>query len=165
MATAPDDPFHLRRFIDAQAPVIDTVRHELDAGRKRTHWMWFVFPQLAGLGRSAMATHYGLSGEDEARAYLAHPVLGPRLVDAVRRLLALPGHLSAHEVMGSPDDLKLHACLTLFARACPHEPVFAQGLSRFFGGRPHPGTTQLLAGAGRGRRRRPPPGRLRSRPR
>ena len=101
----------LERFVDAQAPVIDAVRAELIAGRKRSHWMWFVFPQLRGLGRSEMARHYGLADLAEARAYWRHPLLGPRLADCVQWLLALPEGCSAHHVFGSPDDLKLRSCL------------------------------------------------------
>ena len=138
-----DDPFDLQRFVAAQAPVLDAVRAELAAGRKRSHWMWFVFPQLRGLGSSTMAQHYGMASLDEARAYLAHPVLGPRLRECCALLLAVPGR-SAHEILGSPDDLKFRSCLTLFAAAAPQEPVFAQALRRFYGGEPDPRTLALL---------------------
>jgi uncharacterized protein (DUF1810 family) len=138
-------PHDLARFVDAQAPVWDTVREELRTGRKRTHWMWFVFPQLRGLGSSAMARHYGIASLDEARAYLAHPLLGPRLRECCALLLAVPQR-SAHEILGSPDDLKLRSCLTLFLRAAPDEPVLRAALARFHEDRPDPRTQALLAG-------------------
>lgn len=138
------DPFDLARFVAAQEPVIATVLAELRAGRKRSHWMWFVFPQLRGLGHSAMATRYGIASLAEARAYLAHPVLGTRLRDGTALVIAAPG--SARDILGSPDDLKLHACATLFAAADPAEPVFAAALGRFFGGQPHAATQRMLAG-------------------
>lgn len=128
-----DDVFDLQRFVDAQAPVIDTVREELRAGRKRTHWMWFVFPQLAGLGTSPMAQRYAIGSIEEARAYLAHPVLGERLRECCRILLE--GESSdIHAVLGSPDDMKFRSCLTLFRQAAPREAVFSQCLARFHGG-------------------------------
>src|SRR5512139_248609 len=102
-----DDPFLLQRFVDAQAPVIERVRAELAAGRKTSHWMWFVFPQLRGLGRSTMAVHYGIASLDEARAYLSHPVLGARLLECVNLVQGQRGR-SAHEIFGAPDDRKLH---------------------------------------------------------
>jgi uncharacterized protein (DUF1810 family) len=140
------DPFDLQRFVDAQAPVMEAVRAELRAGRKRTHWMWFVFPQLRGLGSSSMARHYGISSLEEARAYLAHPVLGPRLRECCALLLAVPGR-SAHEILGSPDDLKFRSCLSLFSLAAPDETVFGQALQRFYGGAADP-RTLALCGAG-----------------
>jgi uncharacterized protein (DUF1810 family) len=140
------DPFDLQRFVDAQAPVMEAVRAELRAGRKRTHWMWFVFPQLRGLGSSSMARHYGISSLEEARAYLAHPVLGPRLRECCALLLAVPGR-SAHEILGSPDDLKFRSCLSLFSLAAPDETVFGQALQRFYGGVADP-RTLALCGAG-----------------
>src|SRR6476469_5112975 len=105
------DPFDLERFVAAQAPVWHDVQSELQAGRKQTHWMWFVFPQLAMLGRSSMARHYGLSGLDEAKAYLAHPVLGPRLVECCRQLLQLQGR-DPVAICGTTDAMKLRSCLT-----------------------------------------------------
>jgi len=124
----------LERFVQAQAPVYRQVLAELKAGRKRTHWMWFVFPQLAGLGHSAMAQRYAIASLQEARAYLAHPVLGARLRECSALVLAAP-HSDAHAIFGSPDDLKLHSCMTLFQRATPDEPVFGQCLAKFFAGR------------------------------
>src|SRR5688572_32370107 len=108
-----DDPFDLQRFVDAQTPVYDRVLTELREGRKRSHWMWFVFPQIAGLGSSPMAQRYAIASADEAAAYLAHPVLGPRLVAIAEAALAAPG--SARALFGSPDDLKLRSSATLFA--------------------------------------------------
>lgn len=140
---APDDPFDLQRFMAAQAPVFEAVLRELRDGRKTSHWMWFVFPQIAGLGFSAMALRYALVSPDEARAYLDHPVLGPRLRQCVATLLDVPGR-SAHEIFGSPDDMKLRSSLTLFAAAAPDEPLFAQALERFFDGVPDPATLGRL---------------------
>ena len=135
----------LGRFVVAQAPHIEAVKAELAAGRKRTHWMWFVFPQLRGLGHSQMAWHYGLQSAAEARDYLAHPVLGPRLRECVELVLAVPGR-SAHEIFGSPDDLKLRSCLTLFRAIDDAQSVFGRALDGFFDGQPDSKTLQLLAG-------------------
>ena len=132
----PGDPFDLERFVTAQAPVWDQVRAELRAGRKTSHWMWFVFPQLATLGRSSMARHYGLSGMGEARAYLAHPVLGERLRSCCAMLLRLDGH-DAEAIFGSVDAMKLRSCLTLFATASD-EPIFRDCLQAYFGGEGDP---------------------------
>jgi len=126
--------FDLERFIDAQAPVIGRVRDELRAGTKRMHWMWFVFPQIAGLGHSAMAQHYAIASLDEAKAYAAHPVLGARLRDCTALVLAVEDK-TAHAIFATPDDLKFHSCMTLFARAAPDEPLFRRALERFFSGR------------------------------
>jgi uncharacterized protein (DUF1810 family) len=136
----------LARFVEAQQPVMDDVRAELAAGRKRTHWMWFVFPQLRGLGRSAMARHFGIASRDEAVAYLAHPVLGARLRECVELVLAVQGR-TAHEIFGSPDDLKLRSCLTLFRALDGDDSVFGRALAKYFGGEPDPMTLQLLAAA------------------
>ena len=144
-STQPGDR-SLRRFVDAQAPVYDQARAELAAGRKRTHWMWFVFPQLKGLGRSGMATHYGLADAAEAAAYLADATLGPRLVDCTRLVLAVHGQ-SALQILGSPDDLKFRSCMTLFEVTATAEPVgsvFAEALERFFEGRRDDRTLALL---------------------
>jgi len=126
------DPFDLQRFLDAQAPVIDTVRTELRHGRKQTHWMWFVFPQIAGLGFSAMARRYALHSLDEAIAYDTHPVLGARLRECTSLVLAVYGR-SINEIFGAPDDLKFHSCMTLFARAAPDAPEFCAALDTYFG--------------------------------
>ena len=136
----------LARFVEAQQSVMDDVRAELAAGRKRTHWMWFVFPQLRGLGHSAMARHFGIASRDEAAAYLAHPVLGPRLRECVDLVLAVQGR-TAHEIFGSPDDLKLRSCLTLFREIDGEAGPFGRALARYYDGRPDPMTLQLLAGA------------------
>ncbi|HXC53744.1 MAG TPA: DUF1810 domain-containing protein [Rhizomicrobium sp.] len=127
------DPFQLSRFVDAQAPVFDRVLAELRAGHKQSHWMWFVFPQLAGLGRSAMAQRYAISSLDEARAYLAHPVLGPRLRACTRLVLAVQGR-SAQAIFGAPDDLKFRSSLTLFAAGAPDETLFSAALDKYFAG-------------------------------
>ncbi len=127
------DEYDLDRFVTAQEPVLAQVRQELEAGRKRSHWMWFVFPQLAGLGHSAMARQYAISSLAEARAYLEHPVLGPRLIGLTKLVNQVNGR-SIHEIFGSPDDLKFHSSMTLFAQARPDEPVFREALDKYFGG-------------------------------
>ena len=118
--------------MSAQAPVIDQVRRELAAGVKRSHWMWFVFPQLRGLGRSATAQRYGLVDLHEARAYLRHPLLGPRLIGCTGLVNAI-GRSSAAQIFGAPDDLKFHSSMTLFAATGDAPPCFSQALQRFFG--------------------------------
>jgi len=133
----------LQRFLDAQAPVYATVCAELRAGRKQSHWMWFIFPQLRGLGRSAMAQHYGLVDRAEALAYHRHPVLGARLRACLQLLLAHADR-SAVEILGEIDALKLCSCATLFAAVAPEEPLYAQVLQRFCGGRPDARTLALL---------------------
>ena len=137
------DPFDLQRFVDAQRDSYDTALAELRAGAKRSHWMWFVFPQVAGLGRSATAQHFAISGADEARAYLAHPVLGPRLVECTQALLDLDGG-DAVAVLGSVDAQKLRSSMTLFALAAPEEPVFREVLDHYFGGELDEATTSRL---------------------
>ncbi|GAB2589056.1 DUF1810 domain-containing protein [Ramlibacter solisilvae] len=138
-----DDPFDLQRFVAAQDPLFDGVQDELRQGRKRTHWMWFVFPQLAALGASPTAKHYGIASLDEARAYLAHPVLGPRLRACCELLLQLEGR-TAHQVFGYPDELKLRSCLTLFDRAAGGAPLFARCLDKYYAGQPDAATLQLV---------------------
>jgi diguanylate cyclase (GGDEF)-like protein len=137
------DPFDLERFVEAQADVYVDAVIELRRGRKRSHWMWFVFPQLRALGRSATAQHFGLASIDEARAYWAHPLLGPRLKACTQRVLALEGR-TALMVFGMPDALKFCSSMTLFERAAPHEPVFAQALDKFYAGRRDAQTLALL---------------------
>ena len=127
------DPFGLSRFVAAQEGVYDAALAEIRAGRKRTHWMWFVFPQLGGLGSSPMAQRFAISGAAEARAYLAHPILGPRLNECCEALLRVSAG-SASEIFGSPDDLKLRSCATLFASVSGGGSVFERVLSRFFDG-------------------------------
>ena len=134
----------LERFVEAQAPVYESVRAELRAGRKRSHWMWFVFPQLRGLGDSSTADYYGIASADEARAYVTHPVLGARLRECVDLLLAVEGR-TAHEIFGSPDDLKLRSSLTLFANVAGNETRFDRALKEFFGGEPDQLTIDRLS--------------------
>ena len=129
----------LERFVEAQAPVYAAVLRELGAGRKTSHWMWFVFPQLRSLGRSATAKFYGLEGREEASAYWQHPLLGARLGECTRLVLATAGR-TAHEIFGSPDDLKLRSCMTLFDVVAPAEPAFRAVLDRFYGGEADPMT-------------------------
>ena len=139
------EPWNLQRFLEAQHGVFGRALDELRAGRKRSHWMWFVFPQLAGLGSSAMAERYGIAGLEEARSYLAHPLLGARLVVAAEALLALRGR-SAREILGTPDDLKLRSSMTLFA-AVPDAPaVFDQVLGQYYRGEQDPLTCARLGG-------------------
>jgi uncharacterized protein (DUF1810 family) len=140
------DPFNLDRFVSAQGDVYPEALEELRAGRKRSHWMWFVFPQLKGLGRSPTALHYGIASLDEARAYLAHPVLGPRLVEATRAVLGVEGR-SLNAIVGSPDDLKFRSSMTLFAAAAGEAgDLYRNALDRYCGGKPDPVTLGLLAG-------------------
>ena len=133
----------LDRFVVAQGPVYAAVLHELAAGRKTSHWMWFVFPQLKALGRSATAKHYGLADRDEAARYRRHPLLGPRLLECTRLVLATEGR-SAHEIFGSPDELKLRSCMTLFDAVAPEEPAFRTVLDRFYRGEADPLTRAEL---------------------
>jgi uncharacterized protein (DUF1810 family) len=139
-----DDPFELERFVTAQDPVFETVLAELRAGRKRKHRMWFVFPQLTGLGKSPTARFYGISSINEARAYLAHPVLGPRL-DLCTRIVLASESVSLHAIFGTPDDLKFRSCMTLFSRAAddPDNP-FRHALNRWCGGQPDDQTLMLI---------------------
>jgi uncharacterized protein (DUF1810 family) len=139
-----DDPFDLRRFVEAQdGGVYERALAELRAGRKQTHWMWFIFPQLAGLGASAMAERYAIGSLEEARAYLAHPVLGPRLAACVAAVNAVEGR-TARELMGGPDDLKLRSSLTLFARAAADAGPFRAALGKYYGGVEDAATVGLL---------------------
>jgi uncharacterized protein (DUF1810 family) len=132
----------LERFVLAQEPVMAEVLRELHEGRKRTHWMWFVFPQLAGLGRSPTAQAFAIASLDEARAYLEHPILGPRLRDCTK--LATGADVSVGELFGSPDDVKFRSCMTLFAQATDDNRVFLDALTKFFGGVGDPQTLRLL---------------------
>ena len=138
-----EDPHDLQRFVDAQAPIYDTVRAELRQGRKRSHWMWFIFPQIAGLGRSATSMRYAISSLAEAEAYLNHPVLGPRLRECTRLVMLVEGR-SAHEILGSPDDMKFHSCLTLFAKAASEDSLFRDALEKYFDGAEDPMTLERL---------------------
>jgi uncharacterized protein (DUF1810 family) len=133
----------LKRFVEAQDAVYESVRRELRAGRKATHWMWFVFPQLRGLGRSATAEYYGIGSTAEALAYLDHPVLGARLRECVALVLGAK-ESTAHRIFGSPDDLKFRSSMTLFAAVAPSEPLFRQALEKYYGGEPDPLTAARL---------------------
>jgi uncharacterized protein (DUF1810 family) len=128
------DPYDLERFVSAQRQTFEQALAELNAGQKRSHWMWFIFPQLAGLGQSEMAWRYGISNLGEARAYWQHDVLGPRLRDCMQAVLPHAGR-GVRQIFGTPDDLKLCSCLTLFKEAAPDEPVFQKMLDAFFGGK------------------------------
>jgi uncharacterized protein (DUF1810 family) len=125
--------FDLQRFVDAQTPVYEEVVDELRAGRKQTHWMWFVFPQIAGLGFSSTAKFFAIASLDEAVAYLQHPVLGPRLRECTELVLRVEGR-SAHDIFGSPDDMKFRSCMTLFAHATNDNGIFVEALKKYFGG-------------------------------
>jgi uncharacterized protein (DUF1810 family) len=138
------DPFHLQRFLDAQAPVYAQALEELRAGEKRTHWCWFVLPQIQGLGRSEMAARYAVSSLDEARAYLAHPVLGPRLRETIDAINAHTG-TPAERILGHVDALKFHSCVTLFAQAAEPDSPFHRALAAFFAGAPDRLTLDELA--------------------
>jgi uncharacterized protein (DUF1810 family) len=135
-------PFDLDRFVAAQDPVYARVRAELAAGAKTSHWMWFVFPQLRGLGRSATAEHFGIENRAEAEAYLRHPVLGERLRECTRLALAVRGR-DATGIFGTPDDMKFHSSMTLFAEVTD-DPLFAEALARYFSGLRDGRTLQLL---------------------
>jgi uncharacterized protein (DUF1810 family) len=140
-----DDPYDLGRFVAAQdaGGTYDRATAELRSGRKTSHWMWFIFPQIAGLGQSPTSRTYAISSPDEARAYLAHPVLGPRLLECARIVASLPG-TSAESVFGGIDAIKLRSSMSLFLRAAPAEPVFREVLDRFFAGQLDPATLDRL---------------------
>lgn len=137
------DPFDLERFVRAQDPVFRAVQGELARGRKQTHWMWFVFPQVAGLGLSAMSQRYAIGSRAEAEAYLAHPLLGPRLIECTRLVLAVEGR-TIHAILGAPDDAKFRSSMTLFG-AVSAEPVFGEALDRYFAGQRDNATLEILA--------------------
>ena len=139
-----DDPYNLERFVDAQNPVFEDVLSELRAGRKESHWMWFVFPQLVGLGNSQTARHYAISRLAEAEAYLQHAILGARLRECTALVVSVDGK-SAEEIFGFPDFLKFRSCMTLFARAAPDDKLFVGALEEFFDGEPDSVTVQRLA--------------------
>ena len=145
--TAAADRFDLERFVKAQARVYAHVVAELRGGRKRSHWMWFIFPQLRGLGVSPTAQFYGIGSAEEARAYLVHPVLGPRLIECTETVLGVPG-TTLHEIFGSPDALKFRSCMTLFARIAPERDVFRRALEKYCGEQEDDRTVALLAGVG-----------------
>jgi len=138
-----DDPYNLQRFVDAQAPVIEQVWEELRRGRKTSHWMWFVFPQLKGLGHSWMAAKYAISSLAEADAYLRHSILGPRLIKCTRLVNSVDGR-SVHQIFGSPDDMKFRSSMTLFGQVAGANEVFSDALERYFHAQPDPATISLL---------------------
>jgi uncharacterized protein (DUF1810 family) len=137
------DPFNLERFVDVQAAVYERVRRELKAGRKESHWMWFIFPQIAGLGQSAMSIRFAIGSLDEANAYLAHPVLGPRLRTCARLALDAEGR-TARDIFGSIDEMKFRSSMTLFAHAASGDDVFQRCLDKYFAGEPDPATLARL---------------------
>src|SRR6266487_3135568 len=138
-----DDRFHLQRFVDAQQPVYETVLSELRDGRKRSHWMWFIFPQISGLGHSVTSQTFALSSLAEATAYLAHPKLGPRLRECAALVAGIEGR-SVDEIFDYPDDLKFHSSMILYSYAAHREPVFTACLEKYFGGQRDPRTLARL---------------------
>ncbi len=128
-----NDPYHLQRFVDAQNSVFDQVCSELRQGQKRGHWIWFIFPQIQGLGHSQMASQYAISSREEATAYLQHPILGPRLRECTRLVNLIEGR-SIGEIFGYPDDLKFRSSMTLFAHVTSENQVFTEALDKYFGG-------------------------------
>lgn len=148
MASA-DDPYDLDRFVRAQEPDYGRALSEIRAGRKRSHWMWYVFPQFVGLGSSPTSQLYAIKSVAEAEAYLRHPVLGPRLVECSEVVLGTEGR-SAHDIFGTPDDLKLRSCATLFARGSAPGSVFHRLLGKFFRGEPDEQTPRLMTAAAGG---------------
>jgi uncharacterized protein (DUF1810 family) len=143
------DPHDLKRFVQAQAGSYPRALSEIENGRKESHWMWYIFPQFQGLGHSETARRYSIRSVAEAVAYMEHPILGPRLRECFEALLALEGR-SAHEIFGSPDDLKLNSCATLFAHVSEPGSVFGSVLDRYFDGAPDDKTLKLMAAAGDG---------------
>jgi len=138
-----ENKYDLTRFVDAQASSYEQALAEIRNGRKQTHWMWYIFPQLAGLGFSQMAQYYGIADLVEAKAYVAHPILGGRLIEISQALLGVEGK-TAHQIMGSPDDLKLKSSMTLFSLVDPTEPVFQQVLTKYYQGEADRKTLTLL---------------------
>jgi uncharacterized protein (DUF1810 family) len=146
MPSAPSDPYDLQRFVTAQDPVYHRVCDELRAGAKRSHWMWFIFPQIAGLGHSTMAQKYAIASRDEAVAYLRHSVLGPRLRECTELVLAVQDR-SIHAILGSPDDVKFCSSMTLFAAVIEDNAVFRDAIARYYAGRVDQKTLDILRGA------------------
>lgn len=138
-----DDPHNLQRFVDAQSPVYEHVCSELREGRKTSHWMWFIFPQIKGLGHSQLASRFAISSLEEAEAYLKHPILGSRLRECARLVNLVEGR-SIDEIFGYPDDLKFRSSMTLFARATPDNQVFSEALRKYFGAEPDRSTLERL---------------------
>jgi uncharacterized protein (DUF1810 family) len=143
MSSDGSDPFDLKRFVRAQESDYNRALEEIAGGRKRSHWMWYIFPQFAGLGLSPTSRHYAIGSLDEAGAYLAHPILGPRLIECAEATLAVKGR-SAHDIFGSPDDMKLRSSVTLFALVSPEHSVFHRVLEKYFGGRRDERTLDLV---------------------
>ncbi|AGB31768.1 hypothetical protein C488_14947 [Natrinema pellirubrum DSM 15624] len=141
--TGSDDPYDLQRFVEAQNPVIEDVKEELQSGRKRTHWMWYVFPQMEGLGRSQMAQRYAISSQDEAEAYLSHSTLGPRLRECTAIVNSVERR-SANDIFGLPDDLKFRSSMTLFETVADDPDVFRTALERYYSGERDSKTLELL---------------------
>ena len=139
-----DDPYNLRRFVEAQDPVLEEVKEELRSGHKRTHWMWYVFPQMEGLGRSQMAQRYAIPSREEAEAYLSHPTLGPRLRNCTELVNRVEGH-SANDIFGSPDDSKFRSSMTLFDAVADDPTPFRTALKRYYENEPDPKTLELLS--------------------
>ncbi|MBV9066952.1 MAG: DUF1810 domain-containing protein [Methylobacteriaceae bacterium] len=137
------DPYHLQRFVRAQEVNFESAREELRRGRKTTHWIWYVYPQVEGLGRSSTSQHFAIKSRQEALAYLAHPVLGPRLKECTGIVNALDG-LSANQIFGSPDDMKFRSSMTLFHTVSPDIAVFKDALEKYFGGELDPRTLEIM---------------------
>lgn len=137
------DPFNLERFVSAQQGVYERALAELRRGEKESHWMWFIFPQIRGLGSSSTARHYAIQGRDEAVAYLKHPILGPRLIECCNALLRIEGK-SASEIMGYPDDLKLRSSMTLFALVAPEQSEFRRVLQKYYDGEEDNRTSEAI---------------------
>jgi uncharacterized protein (DUF1810 family) len=142
-ASGRDDPFDLNRFISAQAEIYERVLSELRSGRKRSHWMWYIFPQIEGLGQSSTTRYYSIKSIEEARAYLDHPVLGPRLVQCAEAVLAIEGRMVS-DIFGYPDDMKLKSSMTLFSSVAGPDSVFLSVLDKYFQGERDIRTIQLL---------------------
>jgi uncharacterized protein (DUF1810 family) len=139
----PGDPFNLQRFVEAQNPCFERVRSELREGKKRGHWIWFILPQIKGLGHSPMAQKFAISSREEAEAYLAHPILGSRLRECAQLVNSIEGR-SLGEIFGSPDDLKFRSCMTLFAHAMQDNQIFVDALQKYCAGKPDPLTLERL---------------------
>jgi uncharacterized protein (DUF1810 family) len=137
-----NDPFNLQRFVAAQNLIFDQVCSELRGGAKRSHWMWFIFPQIIGLGNSQLARKFAISAREEAKAYLEHPILGPRLIECTRLVNLIEGR-AINQIFGSPDDLKFRSCMTLFANTADNQ-IFAEALRKYFKGKSDPGTLERL---------------------
>jgi len=137
------DVYNLQRFVDAQRPVYDRVLLELAAGRKQSHWMWYIFPQIHGLGGSAMSRKYAISTPDEARAYADHPLLGPRLRECTQHVLDVEGR-TADQIFGYPDVMKFRSCMTLFSQACPEGRLFERAIEKYYSGAADQATLDIL---------------------